>query len=74
MGNITDDIRADLEDFDTRPFGETDSLALSQLAYARMPDNVPRHREPTDDAGGRRARARRRRDGSPPRHAARGML
>lgn len=51
MGNITDDIRADLEDFDTRPFGETDSLALSQLAYARMPDNVPRHREPTDDAG-----------------------
>ncbi|WP_241677150.1 DUF2974 domain-containing protein [Bifidobacterium jacchi] len=41
-GNVIDDIRSDLDRFDARPFGQTDSLALSQLAYARMPDNVPR--------------------------------
>ena len=28
--------------FDERPFGPTDSLILSQLAYARMTDGVPR--------------------------------
>ncbi|MBT1173401.1 DUF2974 domain-containing protein [Bifidobacterium sp. MA2] len=44
MGNITDDIRVRFDTFDASPFNETDSLALSQLAYARMPDNVPRYR------------------------------
>ncbi|RSX51745.1 hypothetical protein D2E25_1720 [Bifidobacterium goeldii] len=42
MGNITDDIRAHLDDFASRSFSDVDSLALAQLAYARMPDNVPR--------------------------------
>ncbi|KAA8822059.1 DUF2974 domain-containing protein [Bifidobacterium vespertilionis] len=43
MGNITDDIRNDFAVFADRPFNEVDSLALSQLAYARMPQDVPRH-------------------------------
>ena len=43
MGNITDDIRTDFATFADRPFNEVDSLALSQLAYARMPQGVPRH-------------------------------
>lgn len=44
MGNITDDIRTDFATFADRPFNEVDSLALSQLAYARMPqEDVPRH-------------------------------
>ena len=41
MGNITDDIRQHFDTFAELPFTEADSLALSQLAYARMPDNVP---------------------------------
>ncbi|KAB7788351.1 DUF2974 domain-containing protein [Bifidobacterium cebidarum] len=43
MGNITDDIREHFDTFAKLPFNETDSLALAQLAYARMPDNVPRY-------------------------------
>lgn len=43
MGNITDDIRQRFDTFAASPFNETDSLALAQLAYARMPDNVPRY-------------------------------
>ena len=38
MGNITDDIRQHFDTFAELPFTEADSLALSQLAYARMPD------------------------------------
>ena len=34
------------------PFTEADSLALSQLAYARMPDNVPRYHENAETADG----------------------
>ncbi|MBW3080834.1 DUF2974 domain-containing protein [Bifidobacterium saguinibicoloris] len=49
MGNITDDIRTRFDTFAASSFNETDSLALSQLAYARMPDNVPRYRP--DEAG-----------------------
>ncbi|KFI92262.1 hypothetical protein BISA_0659 [Bifidobacterium saguini DSM 23967] len=43
MGNITDDIREHFDTFAELPFNETDSLALAQLAYARVPDNVPRY-------------------------------
>ncbi|PJM79919.1 DUF2974 domain-containing protein [Bifidobacterium scaligerum] len=43
MGNITDDIREHFDIFAELPFNEPDSLALSQLAYARMPNNVPRY-------------------------------
>ena len=42
MGNITDDIRQHFDTFAELPFTEADSLALSPLADARMPDNVPR--------------------------------
>lgn len=48
MGNITDDIRVNFDIFAQRPFNETDSLALSQLAYAHMPSNVPCHRDVSD--------------------------
>lgn len=51
MGNIADDIRTRFDTFDASPFNETDSLALSQLAYARMPDNVPRYRPSHGEAG-----------------------
>ncbi|PLS24638.1 DUF2974 domain-containing protein [Bifidobacterium imperatoris] len=43
MGNITDDIREHFGTFAELSFNETDSLALAQLAYARMPDNVPQY-------------------------------
>ncbi|PJM77280.1 DUF2974 domain-containing protein [Bifidobacterium felsineum] len=43
MGNITDDIREHFDTFAASLFNETDSLALAQLAYARMPDNVRRY-------------------------------
>lgn len=36
MGNITDDIRQHFDTFAELPFTEADSLALSQLAYARI--------------------------------------
>lgn len=52
MGNITDDIRQHFDTFAALPFTEADSLALSQLAYARMPDNVPRYHEDSADASG----------------------
>lgn len=52
MGNITDDIRRHFDTFAALPFTEADSLALSQLAYARMPDNVPRYHEDSADASG----------------------
>lgn len=52
MGNITDDIRQHFDTFAELPFTEADSLALSQLAYARMPDNVPRYHEDSADASG----------------------
>ena len=52
MGNITDDIRQHFDTFSELPFTEADSLALSQLAYARMPDNVPRYSETVDSANG----------------------
>ena len=50
MGNITDDIRQHFDTFAELPFTEADSLALSQLAYARMPDNVPRYHENAETA------------------------
>ncbi|MBW3088269.1 DUF2974 domain-containing protein [Bifidobacterium sp. 82T24] len=43
MGNIIDDIRSSFDDFEKRPFNETDSLVLSQLAYAHMPVVVPHY-------------------------------
>ena len=52
MGNITDDIRQHFDTFAELPFTEADSLALSQLAYARMPDNVPRYHENAETADG----------------------
>ena len=52
MGNITDDIRQHFDTFAALPFTEADSLALSQLAYARMPDNVPRYHEDSADVSG----------------------
>lgn len=52
MGNITDDIRQHFDTFAELPFTEADSLALSQLAYARMPDNVPRYHEDSADVSG----------------------
>ena len=52
MGNITDDIRQHFDTFTELPFTEADSLALSQLAYARMPDNVPRYHENAETADG----------------------
>ena len=52
MGNITDDIRQHFDAFAELPFTEADSLALSQLAYARMPDNVPRYHENAETADG----------------------
>ncbi|NEG55527.1 DUF2974 domain-containing protein [Bifidobacterium platyrrhinorum] len=42
MGNVTDDLRTRFDTFDDDAFNEVDSLVLSQLAYARMPGNVPR--------------------------------
>lgn len=48
MGNITDDNRVNFDTFAQRPFNETDSLALSQLAYARMPSNVSCYRDTID--------------------------
>ncbi len=50
MGNITDDIRQHFDTFAELPFTEADSLALSQLAYAHMPDNVPRYHENAETA------------------------
>ena len=47
MGNITDDIRQHFDTFAELPFTEADSLALSQLAYARMPDITRMQRPPT---------------------------
>ena len=52
MGNITDDIRQHFDTFAELPFTEADSLALSQLAYAHMPDNVPRYHENAETADG----------------------
>ena len=52
MGNITDNIRQHFDTFAELPFTEADSLALSQLAYARMPDNVPRYHENAETADG----------------------
>ena len=52
MGNITDDIRQHFDTFAELPFTEADSLALSQLAYARLPDNVPRYHENAETADG----------------------
>lgn len=52
MGNITDDIRQHFDTFSELSFTEADSLALSQLAYARMPDNVPRYHEHSANASG----------------------
>ncbi|KAA8817444.1 DUF2974 domain-containing protein [Bifidobacterium callitrichos] len=51
MGNITDDIRTRFATFGESSFNEADSLALSQLAYARMPDNVPRWRDDERGSG-----------------------
>ena len=45
MGGIIEETRTMFDTFAERPFGPTDSLVLSQLAYARMPDGVPRHGE-----------------------------
>ncbi|KAB7789872.1 DUF2974 domain-containing protein [Bifidobacterium leontopitheci] len=42
MGTIIDETRNDFITFAERPFNEMDSLILAQLAYARMPGNVPR--------------------------------
>ena len=42
MGGILEETRTMFDTFDERPFGPTDSLILSQLAYARMTDGVPR--------------------------------
>ena len=67
MGNITDDIRQHFDTFAELPFTEADSLALSQLAYASMPDNVPLSRECRD-------RRRHDRHGSDSRFAACRML
>ncbi|WP_125968068.1 Mbeg1-like protein [Bifidobacterium samirii] len=43
MGGIIEETRTMFDTFAERPFGPTDGLVLSQLAYARMPDGVPRH-------------------------------
>ena len=43
MSNIIDDMRSSFDDFGVRPFTEVDSLALSQLAYCRMPAVVPHY-------------------------------
>lgn len=52
MGDIIDDIQQYLDTFVELPFTEVDSLASSQLAYARMPDNMPCYHENTGTIGG----------------------
>lgn len=49
MGSMLDGIRSDFRTFGERPFNEVDSLVLAQLAYARMPDNVPRMADGADE-------------------------
>ncbi|PLS30624.1 hypothetical protein Uis1B_1544 [Bifidobacterium margollesii] len=43
MVGIVDDMRSSFDDFGVRAFTEVDSLALSQLAYCRMPSVVPHY-------------------------------
>ncbi len=41
MGNVVDYVGTMFDTFAMRPFSSVDSLALSQLVYARMPQEIP---------------------------------